>query len=245
MPRARARAALCSSLLKSQETLAAGAAERPYAARAGAPLTRRPASPPNHPPPPPHHTHTNTPTPTTPPPHPPSLPTPAPRSFNNLYTLQGGIQNYMREEGLDHWNGSLFVFDGRMAIRYSESAACAVLRCAALHQPACLLVGVGQRTGRLVRSGEHVSCVPPAEARMQPSRQAPPDALSYARPGQHSPASRLPCAASDLRHGVHAPFPTHSMAAMRLLRSQTRMRRPPWRLPRPARSAAQRQCCLT
>ena len=26
----------------------------------------------------------------------------------------------MREEGLDHWNGSLFVFDGRMAIRPSE-----------------------------------------------------------------------------------------------------------------------------
>jgi predicted sulfurtransferase len=44
-----------------------------------------------------------------------------PRSFNNLYTLEGGIQNYMRQEGLDHWNGSLFVFDGRMAIRPSES----------------------------------------------------------------------------------------------------------------------------
>jgi hypothetical protein len=40
--------------------------------------------------------------------------------FNKLYTLEGGIQNYMREEGLDHWNGSLFVFDGRMAIRPSE-----------------------------------------------------------------------------------------------------------------------------
>ncbi|KAL4457423.1 hypothetical protein ABPG75_012288 [Micractinium tetrahymenae] len=42
------------------------------------------------------------------------------KGFNNLYTLQGGIQNYMREEGLDHWNGSLFVFDGRMAIRYNK-----------------------------------------------------------------------------------------------------------------------------
>ncbi|EFN58640.1 hypothetical protein CHLNCDRAFT_10350, partial [Chlorella variabilis] len=39
------------------------------------------------------------------------------KGFNKLYTLEGGIQNYMREEGLDHWNGSLFVFDGRMAIR--------------------------------------------------------------------------------------------------------------------------------
>lgn len=39
------------------------------------------------------------------------------KGFNKLYTLEGGIQNYMRTEGLDHWNGSLFVFDGRMAIR--------------------------------------------------------------------------------------------------------------------------------
>ncbi len=54
--------------------------------------------------------------------HPALAPAPTPRSFNNLYTLQGGIQNYMREEGLEHWNGSLFVFDGRMAIRYSEAA---------------------------------------------------------------------------------------------------------------------------
>lgn len=39
------------------------------------------------------------------------------KGFNNLYTLEGGIQNYMKSEGLDHWNGSLYVFDGRMAIR--------------------------------------------------------------------------------------------------------------------------------
>lgn len=50
-----------------------------------------------------------------------------PRSFNNLYTLEGGIQNYMREEGLDHWNGSLFVFDDRMAIRPSELLFCFLL----------------------------------------------------------------------------------------------------------------------
>lgn len=42
------------------------------------------------------------------------------KGFNKLYTLEGGIQNYMREEGLDHWNGSLFVFDGRMAIRQNK-----------------------------------------------------------------------------------------------------------------------------
>ena len=39
------------------------------------------------------------------------------KGFKNLYTLEGGIQNYMRKEGLDHWNGSLYVFDGRMAVR--------------------------------------------------------------------------------------------------------------------------------
>lgn len=43
------------------------------------------------------------------------------KGFKNLYTLEGGIQNYMREEGLDHWNGSLFVFDGRMAIRPNKN----------------------------------------------------------------------------------------------------------------------------
>ena len=35
---------------------------------------------------------------------------------SNLYTLEGGVHNYLREEGADLWNGSLFVFDGRMAV---------------------------------------------------------------------------------------------------------------------------------
>lgn len=39
------------------------------------------------------------------------------KGYNKLYTLEGGIQNYMSQEGLEHWKGSLFVFDGRMAIR--------------------------------------------------------------------------------------------------------------------------------
>jgi hypothetical protein len=38
------------------------------------------------------------------------------KGFKNLYTLHGGIQHYLREEGNEHWQGSLFVFDGRMAI---------------------------------------------------------------------------------------------------------------------------------
>lgn len=38
------------------------------------------------------------------------------KGFNQLYTLEGGVQNYLRKEGDSHWKGSLFVFDGRMAI---------------------------------------------------------------------------------------------------------------------------------
>ncbi|KAK9906879.1 hypothetical protein WJX75_009638 [Coccomyxa subellipsoidea] len=38
------------------------------------------------------------------------------KGFNNLYTLEKGIQNYMKEQGDDLWNGSLFVFDARMAV---------------------------------------------------------------------------------------------------------------------------------
>ncbi|GAX76344.1 hypothetical protein CEUSTIGMA_g3790.t1 [Chlamydomonas eustigma] len=38
------------------------------------------------------------------------------KGFDNLYTLEGGIQAYLKEEGPEHWKGSLYVFDGRMAI---------------------------------------------------------------------------------------------------------------------------------
>ena len=29
------------------------------------------------------------------------------KGFNNLYTLEGGVQNYLRQEGPDFWKGSL------------------------------------------------------------------------------------------------------------------------------------------
>jgi predicted sulfurtransferase len=45
------------------------------------------------------------------------------KGYRNLYTLEGGVQGYMRAEGLAHWEGSLFVFDGRMAIRPGERGA--------------------------------------------------------------------------------------------------------------------------
>lgn len=38
------------------------------------------------------------------------------KGFTNLYTLEGGVQNYLRQEGHAMWDGSLFVFDGRMAV---------------------------------------------------------------------------------------------------------------------------------
>lgn len=36
--------------------------------------------------------------------------------LTRFYYLQGGIQNYLAQEKDAHWKGSLFVFDGRMAV---------------------------------------------------------------------------------------------------------------------------------
>lgn len=47
------------------------------------------------------------------------------QGFKHLFTLEGGIQNYLRQEGSELWNGSLFVFDGRMAIPANAAAAAA------------------------------------------------------------------------------------------------------------------------
>lgn len=46
------------------------------------------------------------------------------QGFKNLYTLEKGIQNYMKKKGTDLWEGSLFVFDGRMAIRPGVHLPC-------------------------------------------------------------------------------------------------------------------------
>ena len=43
------------------------------------------------------------------------------KGYDKLYTLEGGIQNYMKSEGLEYWKGSLYVFDGRMAIRPNKN----------------------------------------------------------------------------------------------------------------------------
>lgn len=36
--------------------------------------------------------------------------------FKNLYTLEGGVARYLKEEGSGHWAGKLFVFDSRLAV---------------------------------------------------------------------------------------------------------------------------------
>ena len=37
--------------------------------------------------------------------------------FQRLFTLEGGVQRYLAQQGPKGWEGSLFVFDGRMAIQ--------------------------------------------------------------------------------------------------------------------------------
>lgn len=38
------------------------------------------------------------------------------KGFRNLYSLEGGIQNYLEQEGPHSWDGALYVFDDRMAV---------------------------------------------------------------------------------------------------------------------------------
>ena len=63
------------------------------------------------------------------------------KGFNNLYTLEGGIQNYLREEGHELWDGSLFVFDGRMAVPSGTLPPCG-LACKLHWKVHCQLSGV-------------------------------------------------------------------------------------------------------
>jgi len=37
------------------------------------------------------------------------------RGFQEMYTLKGGVQNYLKEQGREMWDGELFVFDDRLA----------------------------------------------------------------------------------------------------------------------------------
>ena len=55
------------------------------------------------------------------------------QGFQNLYTLEKGVQNYMKEKGTDLWKGSLFVFDGRMAVRPGAPHTPSVYVCSNFH----------------------------------------------------------------------------------------------------------------
>lgn len=38
------------------------------------------------------------------------------KGFQNLYTLSGGVSNYLKNEGSADWVGNLFVFDSRLSL---------------------------------------------------------------------------------------------------------------------------------
>ncbi|XP_078440686.1 rhodanese/Cell cycle control phosphatase superfamily protein [Wolffia australiana] len=39
------------------------------------------------------------------------------KGFKNLFTLSGGVSNYLRSEGPEEWVGNLFVFDSRLSLQ--------------------------------------------------------------------------------------------------------------------------------
>lgn len=53
------------------------------------------------------------------------------QGFDHLYTLEGGIANYLRDQGDDEevWNGSLYVFDQRLATYRDKPAATGCQHC--------------------------------------------------------------------------------------------------------------------
>ena len=57
------------------------------------------------------------------------------KGFTNLYTLEGGVHNYFKEVGGRGWEGSLFVFDARMAVAPRASGGAAAMGPAVQLQP--------------------------------------------------------------------------------------------------------------
>lgn len=49
--------------------------------------------------------------------------------FKNVYQLQGGIIKYGLEQGNDHWEGKLFVFDDRLTVPISDEDAPIIGQC--------------------------------------------------------------------------------------------------------------------
>ncbi len=44
------------------------------------------------------------------------------RGIEEVYQLEGGVINYGAEEGVNHWNGKLFVFDDRLTVPIAEES---------------------------------------------------------------------------------------------------------------------------
>lgn len=51
------------------------------------------------------------------------------KGFEKVYQLDGGIINYGLQQGNEHWQGKLFVFDDRMAIPISEENSSIIGEC--------------------------------------------------------------------------------------------------------------------
>ncbi len=45
------------------------------------------------------------------------------QGYTNTYTLSGGVHAYLEQHGSTHWDGALFTFDNRLALRADGSAA--------------------------------------------------------------------------------------------------------------------------
>lgn len=51
------------------------------------------------------------------------------KGFEKVYQLNGGIIKYGLEQGNDHWNGKLFVFDDRLSVPISDEPAPVIGKC--------------------------------------------------------------------------------------------------------------------
>jgi UPF0176 protein len=65
------------------------------------------------------------------------------RGFQNVFQLHGGIMNYQKEFGNEHWLGECFVFDQRMTVRVEEDLV-QIGRCAHSGRPSSRFVNCAE-----------------------------------------------------------------------------------------------------
>lgn len=61
------------------------------------------------------------------------------KGFKNVFQLHGGVANYQKEFGNEHWLGELFVFDKRMTVKVDEGLV-EIGRCAHTGRPTARVV---------------------------------------------------------------------------------------------------------